>query len=202
MTIKSPFIVIENFISPSLCEQIVDNVGFNSPDYDANDNPLVSCCKDDQYEQILFKRIKPHITSFEQYYNFQYKSTERFSFEWLVQDCLIPVHCENAEYIQNHWVKNKQRDFTGIIFLCDYNERAPFDTDFECFGGKLEFINHQFSFNPNRGTLVLFPSEPRFNNATSTVLAGDAYQVRFRISAKTPYVHNMSLFPGDYRSWF
>jgi len=202
MTIKSPFIVIPDLISPSLCEQIVDDVGFHSPDFDVKGVPKVSRCKDDTYEQILYKRVKPHIASFEQYYNFEHKLTERFIFEWMPQDSLIDVHCENCEYIENKWVKTKQRDFTGVLFLCDYNERAPFDTDFECYGGKLEFINHNFSFNPNRGTLVVFPSEPRFCNASSRVLAGDAYQVRFHLAAKTSYIHDMSLFPGDYRNWF
>jgi hypothetical protein len=202
MTIKSPFVVIPNFISPSLCEQIVDNVGFNKPVINNNGVPLASSVRDDEYDQVLFARLKPHIKSFEQYYDFQYSSTERFSFEWLPLDCQMDVHCENAEYRDNAWIKNKNRDFTGVIFLCNFNERAPFDTDFECYGGKLEFINHQFSFNPNRGTLVLFPSEPRFCNASSRVIAGDAYQARFHIAAKSSYIHDMSKFPGDYRSWF
>ena len=38
-TPKSPFLVYENFISPLLCEQIVDNVDVIVPDTDVDGKP-------------------------------------------------------------------------------------------------------------------------------------------------------------------
>lgn len=199
---KSPFYVIENFVSPLTCEDIIDNVPFVEPDVNHEGIPTVSVCADDTYQDLLFRAFQPYIPKLEQYYGYQHKGTEYFEFEWLTEGGVIPVHAENAENINNTWVQTKQRDFTCVLFLTDYNDCPPFDDDFECYGGKLEFINHQFGFNPSRGTLIIFPSDPRFCNASSQVIAGDLYQVRFHIVAKTPYVYDPKQFPGDYRTWF
>lgn len=200
---RSPFYIVENFLSPLLCEEIVDNVPFAEPDMSQEGRvPLVSSCTDEQYQDVVYQAFKPYVTELEQYYNYEHKGTEYFEFEWLAEKGVIPVHAENAEYIEEQWVQTKQRDFTGVIFLTDFNDKPPFDNDFECYGGKLEFLNHQFGFNPVRGTMVIFPSEPRFCNASSEVLAGDLYQIRFHIAAKKPFIYNPKLFPGNFRTWF
>jgi hypothetical protein len=94
------------------------------------------------------------------------------------------------------------RDFTGVIFLSDYQEQVPFDDEYEVFGGKLEFYSHKFGFNPQRGTLIIFPSDPHFINATSPIQAGDLFQIRFHITCTQPYLYNPKNFPGNYTTWF
>ncbi len=195
--------VIDNFISPLLCEEIVDEVGFVMPDFDP-DNGKVSMqtSHDDAFEQIIFERITPIIPQLEQHYKFKYKGTERINFEKITIGAKVEPHCESCEYICNQWVKTKMRDFCCVIFLSDYNNVPPFDDEFECYGGKLEFINHHFGFNPVRGTMVVYPSDPRFTNATTEIFAGDMHQIRIHIAAKSPYIYDPKLFPGNYTSWF
>lgn len=200
---RSPFIVIENFLSPMLCEEIVDEVGFNAPDRDPETGKaLPVSVHDDRYERIVFERLKQVVPQVEQYYGFEYKGTERINFEHVAIGAQIDPHCESCEFMEGSWVKTKARDFCGVVFLSDYNDNPPFDDEFECYGGKLEFINHKFGFNPQRGTLILYPSDPRFVNASSKVVAGDLFQIRLHMAAKTPYVYNPKQFPGNFKTWF
>lgn len=200
---KSPFKVYENFLSPYLCEEIVDEVPFPAPDVDPENHTVKHQeVYDDHYEALIFDAIKPVYTELQQYYNFKYKGTERIIFEQITKGGTIPPHCESAEYLNRKWVKTKVRDFCGVIFLSDYNDKPPFDDEFECYGGKLEFINHQFGFNPTRGTMIVFPSDPRFVNTTSEIFVGCAHQIRFHIAAQTPYLYDPRKFPGSYTNWF
>jgi hypothetical protein len=203
MVNKSPFIVIENFISPLLCEEIVDEIYFPEPDIDEKSQTVrYQSTYDDYYQKIILERLEPLIPNIEAYYNIEYKGTEKINFEKIPTGSIINPQCESCELISKQWVKTKVRDFCAVIFLCDYNDKPPFDNEFECYGGKLEFINHKFGFNPNRGTMVIYPSDPRFSNATSTVHSGELQQVRIHIASQTPYIYDPKQYPGDYRVWF
>ena len=105
---------------------------------------------------------------------------------------------------RGEWKKVNDHDFCAILFLKDYQEEAPFDIDFEVYGGKLEFPTHNFSFLPKRGTLIIFPGNEYFINHTSDVYAGSLLQVRFHMvaSVEKPFKYNSKNFKGDYNSWF
>jgi len=200
---KSPFLVIDDFISPYLCEEIVDEVCFNDPDIDPDNNTVsMQLSNDDKFEKIIFERLMQYIPQLEKHYDFKYKGTERVSFERLQTGAQISPQCESCEYISNHWVKTKLRDFCCVVFLSDYNNTPPFDDDFECYGGKLEFINHQFGFNPVRGTMIVYPSDPRFTNASTKIFAGAMHQIRIHIAATTPFIYDPKQFQGNYSVWF
>lgn len=199
---KSPFKVVPDFLSPLTCEEIVDELGFESPDTDVDGNAIKSMKHNEQFEDMIFERLEQIIPTLEQHYNFEYKGTEKMEFEWVPEGAAIDPHCESAEFISNNWVKTRYRDFTCVIFLTDYNDNPPFDDDFEVFGGKLEFPSHQFGFNPQRGTMVIYPSDPRFANASTKAIVGDLHQVRIHIAAKEPYNYNPRNFPGNYTVWF
>jgi hypothetical protein len=89
-----------------------------------------------------------------------------------------------------------------VLFLSDYQESPSFDSEYEVYGGKLEFPQHAFGFNPRRGTLVLFPSDPHFINVTSDVFVGELFQSRLQLAASTPYFYDSEMFPGNYTQWF
>jgi hypothetical protein len=109
---------------------------------------------------------------------------------------------ENSSYLRGKWLRTKNFDFTGVLWLSNFNDKVPFDGEFEVFGGKLEFPQYGFSLNPEQGTLVIFPSVPNFINSITSISLGDLYQVRIRITAKLPYLHDPKKFPGTYIEWF
>ena len=203
-TAKSPFLVYENFVSPLLCEQIVDNVDVIVPDTDVNGNPVKMIRHDEESEMIIYERLQPLLPLFESHYQgFIHRGTEIMSFEWYPEGTTAAhPHCESSDYLRKKWLRTRDRDLTAVLFLCDYQEQIPFDNDFEVYGGKLEFPQYNFGFNPQRGTLIVFPSCPHFINATATINAGDLFQVRFHLASKTPYIYQPHDFPGDYTSWF
>ncbi len=200
---KSPFLVQQEFLSPMLCEQIVDNLDFNVPDQNQDGHPIKTFKTQKQSEEIIFQHIQKLISDIENHYKLDYRGTTPMTFEWYADGCKgDATRCENGEYIQRKWVRTRDRDITGIIFLCDHQDQLPFDGDFEVYGGKVEFPQHQFGFNPQRGTLILFPSGPHFLNGITEILAGDSYLVRFHIAATKPYLYDPKHFRGDFLSWF
>lgn len=201
-TSKSPFYVIENFLSPKQCEIIVDGLGFYSPDVDADDEPIKMSRHHDQFEQFVYEKFKPFIPDLEKYYNFEHRGTETIMFEFFAEGTKSNSICENSNWIRKKWVKTKDRDFSIVLFLSDYQNKIPFDSDYEVYGGKLEFPQHNFGFNPQRGTLIVFPSGPHFINAYSEIIAGDLFLAKFHLAASVPYLYDPSKFPGNYEIWF
>lgn len=202
MSIKSPFYVVENFISPLLCEDIIELCDFNIPDYNKDDHPVPTTRTCEQAEQIIYERLIMLLPELQAYYQLIYKGTERIQFEWFPQSTTGVAHAENSQYIRGKWLKTKQRDLSAVLFLIDYQDTTPFEAEYEVCGGKLEFPQHKFSFQPMRGTLVVFPSDPHFINLTSQVFVGDAFQARIHMAAQTTYMYNPSSFEGNYLSWF
>lgn len=199
---KSPFLVVQNFLSPKLCELIVDRLGFFTPDVNADGQPIKMQRTHDESERLIFDRFNPLIPNISQYYGFEYKGTEEMSFEFLPQESSDTHKCENSKYLRKKWVRVLDRDISCVLFLSDYNDNIPFDSEYEVYGGKLEFPQYNFGFNPQRGTLIMYPSGPHFVNANADIRYGDLYQVRFHIAASMPYLYDPRNFPGDFTSWF
>ena len=202
MAVKSPFFIKQEFISPLLCEDLVDMLDLTVPDTDVEGHALKTIRMHERGELMVFDYLEKIVPEIEEYYRIDYRGTEPMVFEWYAEGCAgYEPHCENSNYVRKKWLRTRDRDLTGIIFLSDYQERIPFDDDFEAYGGKLEFAQHGFGFNPQRGTMILFPSDPHFINNTTQILAGDLYQIRFHIAAQSPFLYDPEAFPGDYRSW-
>lgn len=202
MSIKSPFYVVENFISPLLCEDIIELCDFNVPDYNKDDRPIPTVRSCEHAEQIIYERLTMLFPELQAYYQLLYKGTERVQFEWFPQGTSGSAHAENSEHVRGKWLKTKQRDLSAVLFLTDYQDATPFEAEYEVYGGKLEFPQHRFSFQPKRGTIVIFPSDPHFINITTNVLVGDLHQARIQMAAATPYLYNPKNFEGNYTIWF
>ncbi len=190
-------------MSPKVCEYLCDKVGFTDPDYDEKTKVALKMTKFDQEVQnAVYDRFEKKIPEIELYYGCKHKGTEQMMVEWFAETSVGESQSENSRYLNKKWIRTRNRDLTGILFLSQYHDGADFDSDYEVYGGKLEFFQHKFGFNPERGTLIMFPSVPHFINATAQIQAGELYQVRFHMITQEPYMYDPSKFPGDYRSWF
>ena len=199
---KSPFLIYREFSSPLLCENIIESLNLTVPDTDTEGKPIPFIKQDDYMEAIIFERfdvLRPQIIK---YYGIEARGTERMTFEWYPTGAESALICDNSVYVREKWLRTRDRDLTAVLFLCNYQETTPFSDDFEVCGGKLEFPQWGFGFNPERGTLIVYPSDPHFINKTALIQAGELYQVRFHIAATTPYLFNPDNFPGNYQIWF
>jgi hypothetical protein len=199
---KSPFKVYQHFLSPKICEHICDTLAFDYPDVDKDDNPQRMIKHSAMAEEVIYDRLQPLVPELEKYYGIEYKGTEQIMVEWFSEGVIGKPQCENSHYLKKKWVRTLPRDLSAIVFLSDYQDTPNFDSDYEVYGGKLEFPQHGFGFNPERGTMIVYPSVPHFINATAAIRAGELYQARIHIAATAPFLYDPNQFPGDYRTWF
>lgn len=188
---KSPFIIEQNLLSPGLCEDIIQSIKLDL---------LIAPHKHD-IELVIFQHLQHILPKFEDYYDVNYENISNMIMEGLPIKSK-PSISDNSSFINGKWTRIHNIDFTGIIFLSDFNNKPPFSKSFEVYGGKLEFPQHKFGFNPERGTLILFPSNPHFHYKFSDILIGNAYQIRFNITCTSEFVYDRMNFKGNYLTWF
>jgi hypothetical protein len=207
--IKSPFLIYRNFLSEKICQSIIDNLAIRSDDTDHNNKAIKMEKYHEDSQKIIFDRLKNLIPDVEKYYEFEYAGTEKILFQKYPQDMAGIVSedpfCANSKYTRKKWVKYKNVDITGVLWLNSYNNVVPIDRRTEVYGGKLEFPQYNFSLNPEAGTLILFPAYPHFIQAVSKVLVGSLYQARINMASKNMWFYDPTKFPaGDagWQGWF
>jgi hypothetical protein len=184
MTIKSPFIVVPEFISPKRCKELINAIEVKVPNYDADGNPIKMERHYLEGEDFIFSKIKELVPEIESKYDAKFKGVEKMIFQYYPQNQKSIAEnpgCENSKFLRKRWVKVKDVDLVGFLWLKDFNNAAPFDPRTEVYGGKLEFPAYNFSLMPQAGTLVIFPAGPHFITAISPIIIGDLYQVKINI---------------------
>lgn len=200
---KSPFIVIQDFVSPLTCEDIVSRLNNSFPETDDSGRPKKSVTTNQLSEMRLADYLDEALDLVEDHYGVTVKGVHPLEFETYPEGFpTSSAQCENSSLISGKWHRSNNRDFVGILFLTDYQDKAPFDPEFEVKGGKLQFPTHGFGFNPKRGMLVIFPGNEYFINGTSAVEVGELNQVRIYMTTPEPYQYDPDLFPGNYEVWF
>lgn len=202
---KSPFLVYQEFLSPKACQEVLDLIKVTAPNRDADGYATKLERFHSEAEDKIFSRFKPLIPEIEAHYNLKYKGTENLVFQHFpegMKGLAEAPHCENSQFLRKKWVKTRDRELTGILWLKDYHDSVPLDPKFEVYGGKLEFPAYNFSLQPQRGTLMIYPSGPHFITATSPVLVGDLHAVRFHIAADGQWFYQPADFAGSWQEWF
>jgi hypothetical protein len=184
MKIRSPFLIYPEFISPKKCQELVSAVEVKSPNFDQNNNPLKMERHYLEGEDFIYSRLKEKIPEIEDRYDSTFKGAEKMVFQYFPENQKAPAEnpgCENSKFMRKKWIKVKDVDLVGFLWLKDFNDTAPLDPRTEMFGGKLEFPAYNFSFTPQAGTLVIFPAGPHFITAISPILVGSLYQVKINL---------------------
>lgn len=204
MTYKSPFIVLQSLLSPEECKWI-NRATRVEPDLDLEGVPLAMTRAHPESQAFIFDRFKQHIPHIEEHYGLKYKSTETMQFhQFPVTNAKLAEqpHCDNAVFKRKKWVRVAARDLSCVLWLKDYQDQPPFDLERHVLGGKLEFPIYNFGFQPQAGTLVVFPSCERFIQATTSILVGELQLAKFYLHSTEPWFYDPTLFPGDFRTWF
>jgi hypothetical protein len=207
--IHSPFHIVENFISPLRCEQLLNTLSREVPDRDESGAPL-------KFERIapfqdcgdIFSEISAASPLIERRYGATLVNDPAILFQQYFENQNQPAETHMAEgwrYVRKKWTKYKDIDLVGFLWLKDYHASVPLDPRFEVYGGKLEFPAYNFSLTPVRGTLVIFPATPHFVHAVSHVMLGSLEQFKITLRLRSnglPWVYNPAHYPGTYQEWF
>ena len=209
--IRSPFFVIEEAISPSKCELITSTLGISVPSRDEKNRPIKHerLVKDPELLGFIKDAVQDHVPAIESRFDCVVKSLDAPLFRQYFESPDVaaePHACENSSYLRKKWVKTKDVDLVGYLWLKDFNSGVPLDPRFETYGGKLEFPAYDFSLVPQRGTMVIFPGSPHFITAISPVLVGSLEIIKVGLKLRTedgsPWVYQPARFPGTYQEWF
>lgn len=204
--VKSPFFIDEEFLSPLLCEQIVDNLSteFNTPDYDENNIPSLVKCTNEPSQNIIINKFENDILSkLEHHFNVSIDKVTQPNFLWYPERYTNKqVFCDNSNYISNKWHKTKKRDLSITIFLSTFCKDPSIDCDYEVYGGKIDYPQYNFGFEAQRGSLIIHPSDPHFLYSINDIIVGDLLVCKFYLTTKDVYVYNPQHFPGNYKTWF
>jgi hypothetical protein len=209
--VRSPFLTVEDFISPATCERLIKELGIAPTPVEPNQPQIKNerILKDIEYATMFRDLMQQQVGRIEEQYNASIVGMEPPVFQQYFEDPKNPceIHgCESAKYMRKKWVKTKDVDLVGYLWLKDYGGGVPLDPRFEVYGGKLEFPAYNFSIVPQRGTLVLFPAGPHFITAISPVLVGSLEQIKITVKLKNTngemWIYQPSNFPGTYQEWF
>lgn len=206
---NSPFLVIQDFLSPLTCEKIIDEIKVETPNLNSNGDPVKLEKHSIKWQQHIAEKFSNIIPTIEEKYDCDYRGLNQPVFQHYPENAKSPAEnpgCENSKYIRKKWVMYKDVDLVGFIWLKDYNGSVPLDASYEVMGGKLEFPAYNFSLIPQRGTLVLFPAGPHFITVISPILVGDLYQIKLNACISTKdnnkWFYNPHKFPGTWQDWF
>ena len=201
MTIRSPFFIINEAISPLQCEQIVDSAEFIYLDVDKSNLPIMTAKHTELSHKLIQQALSAHQPAIEQHYQAKFAHLEPTRVLWADQTVSPTAISDNSVRIKDKWLRVHNRDITALVFLCDYNDNVPFDGEFEVYGGKMEFPSHNFGFNPVRGTMILYPSDPHFTHVFSRIGMGNLVVSKTFIQLDPPLIYSPSNFPGSWQQW-
>lgn len=208
MTINSPFVVKEHFISPAACEKLVNELGLKYPPSSSEKQKYERIIDDSEIVQLVKPRLEEILDELQNRYSAEIIGMEPPVFQQYFEDPHTPCElhgCENSQYLRKKWVKYKDVDLVGFIWLKDFSSGVPLDPRYEVYGGKLEFPTYNFSLLPQRGTLVLYPAGPHFITAISPVLVGSLEQIKITLKLRDNgkmWFYQPQNFGGTYQDWF
>lgn len=202
---KKPFLIFEDFVNPLACEQIINDLRIHTtyPLIGQDGSPRKSIFHNNLNTTRIMRMFDGVVTELESNFDTTYLGTHQLMFEWYPTNYkkVEPV-CDAYQYTKKEgWKKSNLLDFTGILWLNDFNDSEDFDPYFEVYGGNLNFPNFDINFKPQRGTLVIFPSTPNFVYNVGQISYGSLTQVHFQIRSTGDFQYNQDEYDLNPESW-
>ena len=196
--LRSPFVIIEELISPMLCEDIIGELDFDSEGIQRDHEGTITPNRkiNPLSEQFLIDHLGAYTEAIGRHYDCTVDDHESCVFEryptgWTSPGATPALYRKGP----NGWFKTGIGDFVATLFLMDHHDGvAGLDPYREVYGGKLEFPSFKFGFTPNAGTMIIHPVAPNFASTFAPVYAGELNVVQILLTTATPYRCNMANF--------
>lgn len=185
MGTKSPFFVVKSFVSPMVCETIVDRLFDKQVRYAKNGRVVID---DDNTTNEIYKRFIPVIKSIEEYFDYQNMGVDIDIERYFTGS-------DEFSFLTHKDFKTKQTHaFEGLLFLSDYQETPPLELEYEVYGGKVKFTSWNFRVLPNRGNMIIFPKNIRFKHIITPVEVGNLFLIRLKLKSTKRWIYEKSKY--------
>lgn len=189
-----PFLVIKNFFSKDICEEIVNSkkadddaidAKVKSENYENHIDKDIRKTKiyklDKKFRTLYDKMFKLHQAKIEQYFNIALTTSTKIQVLEYEKGSFYVAHSDDSNMIQNgdSLVGFKcvvpNRRLTSVLFSTSYNNEPD---KYSFSGGELVFnylydkYGNQIKLEPEAGDMVLFLSNPYFTHEVLEVKEG------------------------------
>lgn len=189
---KNPFIVLDNALSPYICESVINDL-IISEDIDETKNQTTQRpILDETLIQFITKTVTPYYPKITEVFGAVPNKIENILFTYMSGSSNeTKFKSNNSVFMNNQWVRNEYNDFTITLLLTSYyNPKEPIDREFESLGGQLQFPQHNISIYPDRGGVIIHPSDNHFIKNNCSIAQGTCVMIDVLVSCKDMYLYN------------
>lgn len=201
---RSPFFIVSDALSHLGCETLIESLD-PSPIllHPVTKLPVKTNLHGRYLEPMVDDTVASIRAEFENHYNITIADVKNVTVEWYAEGAATTAASIHTHTLRNQqWTKASQTDFIGLIFCSEYNARPPFDSDYEVYGGQIDFPTFRVQFKPVMGTMVIFPAAANFIWGVTQPAVGDLFLVKFDIVCTQSYQYDRQRhFSTDYRTW-
>lgn len=189
---NNPFIIVDDRFSPFLCENLLNDLIITQAVDEETPGSYISEVIDETINILLKERLSPLFSNISERFEVTPQKIEKVVFKYFKGPCNeTPFKADNSVFMSNVWVRNEYNDFTITLFLTSYyNPSEKLDTEFESLGGQLQFPQHNMSVYPDRGGIIIHPSDNHFVKNNSAVIQGTCAMIDVLISCDTLYLYD------------
>ncbi len=189
---KSPFIIQDGVITPLECENILNDLIVGEFIDEFTSQYKSQHVLDETNLQYIVNIAKSLFSTINSHYDVKCHKIENIGFTYGKHRCEASLFKSfNSVFYNNVWVRNEFNDFTLTIFLTSFHHnKEPIDTEFESHGGAFQFPQHNTSIYPDRGGVLIHPSDNHFMRNHTAIDNGTLCFIDVTISCDGLYFYD------------
>lgn len=189
---NSPFIILNEVLSPYTCESIINDLIISEDINEGNNQTTNRSMLDETLIQFVTKIVTPLYSKITDTFGVIPNKIEDITFLYMYGNSPeTKFKSNNSVFMNNQWVRNEFNDFTITLMLTSYyNPKEPIDREFESLGGQLQFPQHNISIYPDRGGIIIHPSDNHFIKNNCSIAQGTCVMIDVLVSCKDMYLYN------------
>lgn len=191
---KSPFLILEEYLSPLQCENILNDLYcIDCIDFSDTNKKYCYPISDDALFNHLEKIIKSIYPKINEMYGVNCAKIEVIEYRLMRENTeATDFQAYNSVYLNGQWVRNEFNDFVITIMLTSHVQSTDdgLDAEFEHYGAGIQYPQHNVTFYSDRGGILIHPSDPHFIHNISANHLGTCALINVAVSCDNLYLYD------------